>query len=78
MKKYIFHYNGDCANVDESEFLEPGEMTYHEHLLAEDGKTCETDVSNPDVTSTGMPCVEAYFEDGNELTVYLSELEEVQ
>lgn len=76
MKKYVFHYNGDCENLDESEFLEPGEMTLHEHMIEEDGKTC-TISDEVDTSSCGKPCVEAYFDDGNELTVYLDELEEV-
>lgn len=76
MKKYVFHYNGDCENVDESKFLEPGEMTYHEHLLQEDGNTC-TISDKIEVNACGKPCVEAYFEDGNELIVFMDELEEV-
>ena len=75
MKKYIFHYNGDLENVDESEFLDPGEMTYHEHLLEEDGNVCMA--VEIDDAITDRPCAEAYFEDGNELIVYVDELEEV-
>ena len=76
MKKYVFHYNYDCADMNESEFLEPGEMTYHEHLIEEDGMIC-TISDEIETSACGKPCVEAYFEDGNELTVYLDELEEV-
>ena len=77
MKQYIFHYNGDCVDVDESEFLEPGEMSYHEHLIQEDGKICQ--IGNwIDTAACGKPCTEAYFEDGNELIVFMEELEAVE
>lgn len=71
MKDYIFHYNGDLAN--EHEDVEPGEMTYHEHLLEEDGNHCRADMEDRFNLS-----VEAYFDDGNELTVWIDELEEVK
>ena len=70
MKDYIFHYNGDMA--EEHEEVGHGEMTYHEHLKMEDGKHCRADLSHP---SLGV--VEAYFDDGNELDVWITELEKV-
>ena len=36
LKDYIFHYNGDLK--DEHEEVGKGELTYHEHLMMEDGK----------------------------------------
>ena len=74
MKKYIFHYNGDMAN--EHEEVEEGGMTYHEHLLQQDGNICEVDLSDAYEGPDGKIRVEAFFEDGNELTVYTEELEE--
>lgn len=71
MKDYIFHYNGDLAK--EHEDVAPGEMTYHEHLVEEDGKHCRSDMED-----RFNLCVEAYFDDGNELTVWIDELEEVK
>lgn len=68
-KKYVFHYNGDLADTHEE--VEPGEMTYHEHLMAEDGKYCYASME-----SSPTDRVEAYFDDGNELTVWKSELKE--
>lgn len=73
MKDYIFHYNGDLANKHEDVAL--GEMTYHEHLVEEDGKHCRADM---DMKGRFLPRVEAYFDDGNELTVWIDELEEVK
>ena len=70
-KDYIFHYNGDLAG--EHEEVAPGEMTYHEHLTEEDGKHCRADLE-----SSPTHNVEAYFDDGNELTVWKNELEEVK
>lgn len=71
MKDYIFHYNGDMK--DKPEEVGPGELTYHEHLMMEDGKHCRANLD--DRFNLG---VEAYFDDGNELTVWIDELEEVK
>jgi len=70
MKSYIFRYNGNMQDVHED--VEPGELTYHEHLMEQDGRRCTADLSTVD---DGV--VEAYFEDGNELSVYPEELTEV-
>lgn len=71
LKEYIFHYNGNLA--DEKEHVKPGEMTYHEHLVEENGKHCRADID-----ARYALTVEAYFDDGNELSVYIDELEEVK
>lgn len=71
VRDYIFAYNGDMADVIDP--VEPGEMTYHEHLLQQDGHHCKAD---PDEAVDGI--VEAYFDDGNELNVYLFELTEIK
>ena len=75
MKDYIFHYNGDMANKHEN--VEPGEMTYHEHLVEEDGKHCRADMNNKNEWGW-IDEVVAYFDDGNELSVWIYELEEVK
>ena len=72
LKDYIFHYNGDLK--DKLEEVGEGELTYHEHLMMEDGKHCKADVE--DRNDSGS--VEAYFDDGNELSVWIDELEEVK
>ena len=71
LKEYIFHYNGDLAN--EKEVVAPGELTYHEHLVAENEKLCRANIEDRHGNS-----VEAYFDDGNELSVWVDELEEVK
>ena len=74
MMNYIFHYNGSEAETQETErkWLDEGELTYHEHLVQQDGNRCTADLS---CAENGTVC--AFFEDGNELTVYLTELEAV-
>lgn len=71
LKDYIFHYNGDMK--DKYEKVCEGELTYHEHLMMEDGKHCKVDT---DYDPLGG--VVAYFDDGNELSVWIDELEEVK
>lgn len=73
--RYIFHYNGDLTN--EHEEVEDGGLTYHEHLTEEDGKPCEADLESGYRGPDGKLRTEAYFDDGNELTVYADELEEI-
>ena len=80
MKKYVFHYNGseEICQEKEREYLEEHEMIYHEHLMEQDGNTCMADIEDASKAMNDFgPAVEAYFDDGNELTVYLSELEEI-
>lgn len=72
LKDHIFHYNGDLK--DEHEEVGEGEFTYHEHLMMEDGKHCKADVEGRNDSGS----VEAYFDDGNELSVWINELEEVK
>ena len=74
--KYRFHYNGDLAN--EREDVEPGELTYHEHLVQQDGHICEAEISTGFRGPDGRIRVDAFFEDGNELTVYEEELEAIE
>ena len=71
MEEFIFRYNGDMANVVE-EHDEDG-MTYHELLLQENGMRCRVYFEEWDSPEKGS----AYFDDGNELTVYRTELEEI-
>lgn len=71
LKDYIFHYNGDLK--DEQEEVGEGELTYHEHLMMEDRKHCKADIN-----CASLGGVEAYFDDGNELNVWIDELEEVK
>ena len=77
--RYIFHYNGDLADeqAEEKEGLEEGEYTYHEHLTLEDGKPCTADMSEAWRGCDGRKMVDAFFDDGNELTVYEEELEAI-
>lgn len=75
LKRYRFRYNGDLEN--EPEDIEEGEMTYHEHLLQQDGNTCLSNLSTAYRGCDGRELVEAFFDDGNELTVYVDELEEL-
>ena len=72
-KDYIFHYNGDLQGVPED--VEPGELTYHEHLLEQDGRHCIADLEDVEIHN-GRSVIPAFFDDGNELTVYLEELTE--
>ena len=71
LKDYIFHYNGDMK--DEEEEVEEGELTYHEHLRMEDGQHCRANLEYRNDSGS----IEAYFDDGNELSVWIDELEEV-
>ena len=72
---YKFHYNRDLEGIPEA--VEPGEMTYHEHLIEQDGRHCIADPDDAEDKYDGRKTLEAYFDDGNELTVYLDELEEL-
>ena len=79
-KTYIFRYNGNMKNNEEFErkWLFPDELTNHQILANHDGQKCSryTDDEEWELT-TGEPLTTAYFEDGCEMTVYLSELTEI-
>ena len=79
-KRCVFHYNGDMKANEEEErrWLDPDEPTNHELLSAHDGQECTIWMYCEDFAiATGEPTTSAYFDDGNELTVYLSELNEL-
>ena len=61
LKDYIFHYKEQDAK----------DLDYHRDLLAHDGCACFAD------TDKASGTVEAYFDDGSELDVYVYELQEV-
>ena len=65
-KEYIFHYDLEHPCPQKS---------YHESLMLENGKKCKADIADADKNITGL--IEAYFEDGTELDVFIRELEEV-
>ena len=75
LKNYLFRYNGDLAG--EHEDVAEGEMTYHEHLQQEDGNVCEADLDEGFRGPDGRFRVDAFLEDGNELSVFEDELTEV-
>lgn len=75
MKRYRFHYNNDLADVHEEVY--DGELTYHEHLVEQDGNICSASVEDAYRDGGGKLMTEAFFDDGNELTVYVDELEEI-
>lgn len=81
MKRYRFHYNGSeqqnylvqreyYDNFDEDGLLM---LTEHEQLTNHNGNMCRTDLDTAEGNGIGK-VVEAYFDDGNELNVYVSEL----
>ena len=67
--KYIFHYD-QTRKGSEEKF---DGWSEHDSLLSVDGKSCLADMSEVNQINT----VVAYFEDGNELSVFCDELEEV-
>ena len=83
MSKYLFHYNGSEAIYHDSqkrwyqENLPTDDARYmlteHEQLLRQDGNLCTVYMATKE-TWNGKEYVEAFFEDGNELTVCLDEL----
>ena len=69
-KKYIFHFNGEVGKqvIDDDGFTE------YDLYAQEDGKICTADLSLADEQSM----VDVTFDEStSELTVYLSELEEI-
>lgn len=79
-KRFVFHYNGDMKATEEEErkFLDPDELTTHEMLSKHDGEICTADPNcHGFCITTGKTVLTAYFDDGDEQTVYLSELTEV-
>ena len=81
LKKYMFNYNGNEAKNHEIEKayfndIEEEYLTEHELLSQVDGMVCIADIDDYDEGEDG-PIVEAFFEDGNELNVYISELTEI-
>lgn len=78
-KAYIFHYNGNMKSNEEEErkWLFPDELTNHEMLSNHDGQPCDRWTEDEDFElCSGELTTTAYFADGYELTVYLSELTE--
>lgn len=84
MKRYRFHYNGSeqqnyliqreyYDNFDEDGLLM---LTEHEQLTNHNGNMCRADLDTAEYNGIGK-VVEAYFNDGNELNVYVGELEEI-
>lgn len=79
-KTYTFHYNGNMKANEEEErrWIFPDELTNHEMLSMHDGQECTRWTDDEDwELLTGELTTTAYFEDGYELTVYLSELIEI-
>lgn len=74
LRDFIFHYRIHDAGTSH-EGLEPGEMSEHEHLMEQDGKHCQAHI---EPWYDEHSCFEVYFDDGNELDVYLCELEPVE
>ena len=82
MKMYRFHYNGSeqqnylaqkeyYAGFEDDDYL-----TEHELLSNQNGNMCRADLDAAEYNGIGN-VVEAYFDDGNELNVYVSELEKI-
>lgn len=51
-------------------------LTEHELLANQNGNICKANLDTAEYNDIGK-VVEAYFDDGNELNVYVSELEEI-
>lgn len=67
MKRYIFHYT--IQDGDKECFDDELACSYHDSLLSADGQECTAEFEDGDTIT------EAFFDDGNELSVYVSELE---
>ena len=83
MKRYMFHYNGSEKenHYEQLDYYhlngDHESLTEHELLSRQDGNICKADLDSALDNEVGK-LVEAYFEDGNELDVYVTELEEIE
>ena len=72
IKRYIFHY--DESFPDNKEVYEKDGMSANDILKAHDGMECSAeDIGGMNANSS----VEIFFDDGNEFTAFVYELEEV-
>lgn len=73
IKHFVFHY--DPNYPDSIEPIEEGAISHNDILIAHDGCECNAYIEGHE---TENDSVEIFFDDGNEFSAYMHELEEIK